>query len=386
VVALSPVRRRVVTTARQPRLLHPAAWWGWATAVAIAASRTTNPVTLALLVSATAFVVASRRPPSPWSRSYAVFLRIGLAAVAIRVVLFALLGTGPGTHVLVTLPRIPLPGWMAGVRLGGPVSLDGVLAATYDGLRLAVILLCVGAANTLTSPRRLLKSLPSALQEAGVAVTVALTFAPQAVASVGKLRGARRLRGRPDRGLRSLRGLAVPVLEGALDRSVDLAAAMDARGFGRRAATVRHVRIATAACILAGATAVAASSYALVDTSAPSALGLPLLTTGAALVATGFVIGARRGGRTRYRPDPWRLAEWLVLASGVAAVVVLTQATPASLFPSTSPLQAPTVPVAAIVAAALAMLPAFLAPPLPSADGRRTSTVTTRPDPALATR
>ena len=41
----------------------------------------------------------------------------------------------------VTLPQVPLPGWMAGVRLGGPVSLDGVLAATYDGLRLAVILI-----------------------------------------------------------------------------------------------------------------------------------------------------------------------------------------------------------------------------------------------------
>src|SRR3954465_9930459 len=345
-------------------MLHPAAWWGWATAVAIAASRTTNPVTLALLVSATAFVVASRRPGAPWSRAYVVFLRLGLIAVGIRVVLFALLGTGPGTHVLVTLPQIPLPGWMAGVRLGGPVSLDGVLAATYDGLRLAVILICVGAANTLTSPRRLLKSLPSAVQEAGVAVTVALSFAPQGGASVGKLRGARRLRGRPDRGLRSLRGLAVPVLEGALDRSVNLAAAMDARGFGRRTATVRSVRITTAACILGGATGVAAStpppggppgappsSYALVDPSAPQVLGLPLLIAGAAVAAAGFVVGARRGGRTRYRPDPWRLAEWLVLASGVATVVVLAGAAPASLFPSTSPPRMPAVPLAALVAA-----------------------------------
>src|SRR4051795_4808482 len=266
-----------MTTTRQPRPLHPAAWWGWATAVAIAASRTTNPVTLALLVSATAFVVASRRPQSPWSRSYVVFLRLGLIAVGIRVVLFALLGTGPGTHVLVTLPQIPLPDWMAGVRLGGPISLDGVLAAAYDGMRLAVILICVGAANTLTSPRRLLKSLPSALQEAGVVVTVALAFAPQAVASVTRLRAARRLRGRGDKGLRSLRGLAVPVLEGALERSVDLAAAMDARGFGRRGATPRRIRGVTAGCVLGGTTAVFASSYALVDDSAPAVLGLPLL-------------------------------------------------------------------------------------------------------------
>ena len=376
----------MTSAARQPRLLHPAAWWGWATAVAIAASRTTNPIVLLLLVSATAFVVSSRRPPSPWSRAYVVFLRIGLVAIAIRVLLFALLGTGAGTHVLVTLPRVPLPHWMAGVRLGGPVSLDGVLAASYDGMRLAVILLCVGAANTLTSPRRLLKSLPSAVQEAGVAVTVALSFAPQAVASVGRLRAARRLRGRPDRGLRSLRGLAVPVLEGALERSVDLAAAMDARGFGRRAATPARIRLVIAFCVITGAAAVAASSYALVDTAAPSALGLPLLVAGALLVAAGFVAGARRGGRTRYRPDPWRGPEWLVVASGVATVVVLALATPAQLFPSTSPPRLPGMPLTALIAVAFAVLPAFLAPPLPSAAGRRTSTATLRPDPVMATR
>jgi energy-coupling factor transport system permease protein len=385
-VAVPSEQIAVTTTSRQPRLLHPAAWWGWATAVAVAASRTTNPVVLVLLVSATAFVVASRRPPSPWSRSYIVFLRIGLFAIAIRVVLFALLGTGPGTHVLVTLPRIPLPTWMAGVRLGGPVSLDGVLAASYDGLRLAVILLCVGAANTLTSPRRLLKSLPSAVQAAGVAVTVALSFAPQAVVSVGRLRAARRLRGRPDRGMRSLRGLAVPVLEGALDRSVDLAAAMDARGFGRRSATSRGVRLATAGCVIAGATAVAASSYALVDTSAPAALGLPLLVAGAALVGAGFVAGARRGGRTRYRPDPWRWPEWLVLGAGVATVAALAFAAPGDLFPSTSPPRLPTVPVMSLLAVVVAVLPAFLAPPTPSPGGRRTTAAATLRDPAMAVR
>ena len=375
-----------MTATRQPRLLHPAAWWGWATAVAIAASRTTNPVILLLLTTATAFVVASRRPASPWSRSYVVFLRIGLLAIAIRVVLFAVLGTGAGTHVLVTLPQVPLPHWMAGVRLGGPVSLDGVLAAAYDGMRLAVILLCVGAANTLTSPRRLLKSLPSALQEAGVAVTVALSFAPQAVASVGRLRAARRLRGRPDRGVRSLRGLAVPVLEGALERSVDLAAAMDARGFGRRAGTPRRVRWLVAGFVLTGATAIAASSYALVDTSAPAVLGLPLLLVGTALVATGFVTGARRGGRTRYRPDAWRWPEWCVVSAGVATVVVLAFISPAELYPSTSPPRLPALPLTALLAVAIAVLPAFVAPPLPSPVGRRTSSRPPLREPAVAAR
>src|SRR4051794_23188940 len=262
---------------REARALHPAAWWGWATALAVSASRTTNPLLLAMIVAVTAYVAAARRPATPWSRSYVVFLRLALIAVAIRVALFTLLGTGPGTKLLFTLPEIPLPHWMAGVRLGGPISLDGVLAAAYDGLRLAVILVCIGAANTLTSPRRLLKSLPSAVHEAGVVVTVALAFAPQAVASIGRLRSARRLRGRPDRGIRSLRGITMPVLEGALERSVELAAAMDARGFGRRGETSRRRRRLTAGLVLGGLLVVAASSYSLLDRSAPQGLGLPLL-------------------------------------------------------------------------------------------------------------
>ena len=361
-----------------PRPLHPAAWWGWATALAIAASRTTNPILLALIVSVTAFVVAARRPATPWSRSYVVFLRLGLASVAIRVVLFTLLGSVPGEHVLFTLPQIPLPDWMAGVRLGGTVTLEGTLAAVYDGLRLAVILVCVGAANTLTSPRRLLKSLPSALQEAGVAITVALAFAPQAVASAGRLRNARRLRGRPDRGWRSLRGLVVPVLEGALDRSVDLAAAMDARGFGRRGTTTTALRRTVAALMLTGLVTMLASTYALIDSGAPGLLGLPLLIGGGALTAAGFVVGARRGGRTRYRPDPWTMPEWLVVASGVVSAVAVALAPLADVYPSTSPPTTPSVPVLAIVGLLVAALPAWLSPPLPE------TRVTARPARANA--
>lgn len=366
-----------------PRPLHPAAWWGWATALAVAASRTTNPLLLALIVSITALVVAARRPNTPWSRSYVVFLRLGLLSVAIRVVLFTLLGSVPGEHVLFTLPHIPLPHWLAGVRLGGAVTLEGTLAALYDGLRLAVILVCVGAANTLTSPRRLLKSLPSAVQEAGVAVTVALAFAPQAVASAGRLRNARRLRGRPDHGLRSLRGLAVPVLEGALDRSVDLAAAMDARGFGRRGETPTVVRRTIGAFMLTGLVAMLASTYALIDSSAPALLGLPLLLVGGALTAVGFVVGARRGGRTRYRPDPWTLPEWLVVTSGIVAAVVVALAPVAQVYPSTSPPTAPSVPVVALLGLLVAALPAWLSPPLPGARPvpRRTAPM---PEPELA--
>jgi energy-coupling factor transport system permease protein len=348
-------------------MLHPGAWWLWATALAVAASLTTNPLLLAAIVAVTGYVVAARRPETPWSASYAMFLKLGLLAIAIRVALFALLGGAPGEHVLLRLPVVPLPSWLAGVRLGGPITAEGVLASAYDGMRLGVIFCCIGAANALTSPRRLLKSLPGALYEAGVAVTVALAFAPQAVAAVGRLRAARKLRGRSDRGLRRIRGLAVPVLEGALDRSVDLAAAMDARGFGRRGTTPIAIRRTTATFTLGGLLAMVASSYGLVDRSAPTAFGVPLLVVGAALTAAGFVLGARRGGRTRYRPDPWRHPEWLVALAGIAAATMFGLGPAAQLAPSTLPLVAPQLPLVPFVGVLVALLPAWIAPPLPRA-------------------
>src|SRR5207342_1544461 len=108
-----------------------------------------------------------------------------------------------------TLPQLPLPGWMAGITVGGPVSLEGVLAAVYDGMRLATLLCCIGAANALANPKRALRMLPGALYELGVAVTVAITLAPQLVESVQRVRRARKLRGDTGAGRHAVRAIAM---------------------------------------------------------------------------------------------------------------------------------------------------------------------------------
>ena len=77
-----------------PRWTHPGAWWVWALGLATAASRTTNPLLLALIVAVAGWVVSRRRPDAPWARSYAVFLRLGLIVIAIRVAFTVVLGAG----------------------------------------------------------------------------------------------------------------------------------------------------------------------------------------------------------------------------------------------------------------------------------------------------
>lgn len=350
------------------RWLHPGAWWVWAIGMATAASRTTNPVVLVTLLCVSALVVASRRPDAPWSRSFLVFLKLGLLVIAIRVVFQVFLGAPMGTTVLFTMPSIGLPDWLAGLRIGGVVTLESVVFAVLDGLRLATMLACLGAAASLASPYRLLRAMPAALYQVGVAVVVALTFAPAMVTDVQRVRQARRLRGRPDRGLRGVTGAAMPVFHGALDRSVGLAAAMDSRGYGRTAGRSRTAVRVTGGLLLTGIAGICMGLYGLLDSSWSSNTGLVVLGLGLVLGVVGMFQAGKSSTRTRYRPDPWSWPEWLTATSGVvAAVATFAQGLmdPASLQSLITPLTWPTVPWLALVGILFAALPAFLTPEPP---------------------
>ncbi|MEV7420741.1 energy-coupling factor transporter transmembrane protein EcfT [Streptomyces sp. NPDC089919] len=351
--------------ARRGNAVPAGAWWLWALGLATAASRTTNPILLALIVATAGYVVAARKTDAPWARSYTAFLKLGLAVLLIRLVFSLLLGSPiPGTHLIVTLPEVPLPDWAKGIRIGGRVTAEQLLFAFYDGAKLATLLICVGAANALANPARLLKSLPAALYEAGVAVVVAMTFAPNMVADVARLRTARRLRGRPTGGVKAILQIGLPVLEGALERSVATAAAMDARGYGRTAQVPAGVRRLTGALTIGGLLGVCAGTYGLLGAEGAE-YGLPVLLGGLALALAGLWLGGRRSLRTSYRPDRWGVRAWLVAGSGIAVAALLILAAgrdPEALRPGVLPLVAPVLPLGAAGAVLIGLLPAFVAP------------------------
>ncbi|MEY3859059.1 MAG: hypothetical protein RL568_489, partial [Actinomycetota bacterium] len=73
---------------------------------------------------------------------------------------------------------------------------------------------------------------PADNPQVAVAVVIAASVLPQLVTSVKRIRLAQRLRGQNTRGLTSWKRVAIPLLEESLARSLDLAAAMDSRGYG----------------------------------------------------------------------------------------------------------------------------------------------------------
>lgn len=304
-----------------------------------------------------------RRTEAPWALSFRFYLYLGLLIIVIRVVFRIIFGGADFGTVLFTLPEIPLPSWAAGVRLLGPVTSESVLAGLYDGMRLAAIIICVGAANALANPKRLLKSLPPALYEVGTAVVVALSVFPQLAESVQRVRRARLLRGDPGKGIGALRRIVVPVLEDALERSMTLAAGMDARGYGRSGTSTPRERFVTGTLMLAGLVGLCVGTYGFLDSTAPRLLAWPMLVAGVMLACLGFIAAGRRVKRTRYRPDRWRTGEITAAVSGIGAAVLVYVAADRSPLVINPPLDAwPPLSVLALVAVMIAVMPAFLTP------------------------
>lgn len=352
-------------SATRGRELHPLAWWLWALGLAVAASRTTNPLLLLLVIAVAAYVVAARRPPGAWAAGFRAYLVLGLVVIAIRTVFHIVFGGGLGGTVLFRLPEVGLPDWAAGVRLGGAVSAEGLISALYDGLRLATLLVCVGAAVTLADPRRLLRTLPGALYELGLIVVVAVSLAPQLVEAALRVRRARALRGGTQRGLRAVRSIAMPVLAMALDRAVALAAAMDARGYGRTGDAPAVTRRLTSALLLGGLLGISLGAYGLLDTSVPGAVGLPSLVIGVLAAVGGLALGSRRAIRSRYRAEQMDPRSATVAASGITAAASLVGTSLTDLavaFPSTYPVVVPQLALLPVLGLLSALVPALVAP------------------------
>ena len=205
-------------------------------------------------VGAVAVVVLVNRDSAPWGNSFNWTLKIAAWILCVRTLIGVLIGVPiPGT-TLFSVPIVPLPHWMPGIRIGGNVTYERLTSAVTEGVLICAIIVIFGAAASLTSPHRLLRVLPVYIYEFGISIVIATSVLPQLVTSVTRIRQAQKLRGQSLRGLASWRRVAIPLLEESLARSLDLAAAMDSRGYGisKKRSRYRPIkwRIADSAVVL----------------------------------------------------------------------------------------------------------------------------------------
>ncbi|MFT8395419.1 CbiQ family ECF transporter T component [Propionibacterium sp.] len=353
VVAAPPV----ITATR--RATHPWAWWCWAIGAAAAVSLTHNLALIVLVCAAVTVVVVSRRSDAPWARAMGLYLWLAGIIVLTRLAFQITIGGIRYGTVLFTLPRIALPAWAAGIQIGGPVTLEGIVFTLSDAGRLAAMIICLGSANALANPKRALRSVPSALYEVSTALVIAMSVAPQLIESAQRVRRARRLRGAGAKGFRAACALIVPVLQDAVERSMSLAAGMESRGYG---STRNHARVGRGAglAMLASLALLGFGTFALLSLSDGAPLALTSLSAGLVAAVAALRISGRQLAVTRYRPEPWQAREHVTALAGLGtlmATIALTRTAPSVATPTNSPVGWPPLHPLMLVIVALVLVP-----------------------------
>ena len=324
-------------------MLNTGSLLAWLAAAAVPAFTLRNPLYLVLVLGSAWLVHSVYGRGSVAGTSWGSLIRLGLFLVVLTIP-FNALANHSGNIVLFRLPE----GWPV---VGGAVTLEAVIAGAVSGLGLFTILVVFAAFNAAVDHYELMRATPAFLFQAGVVISIAITFVPQLVLSAREIREAQRIRGHRFRGVRALLPLILPLLATSLERAIQLAETMEARGFG---ASVRPVSGRRSSLVLAGTLAALLALLAGLFLAAyrPSAglLNWSLVAAGGLGLATVFWLEGRRVRRTRYRRSRWTrrcslvtvaslaaLAGLVVARSNVPELLVYVPYPPNSLLPPFSP-------------------------------------------------
>jgi energy-coupling factor transport system permease protein len=341
-------------------MFHTWSWVAWLLAAAVPAFMLHNPLYLVLILGAAGLVYAVLGRSSPLGSSWGGFVRLGVLLFALTIP-FNALSIHVGDVVLFRLPA----SWPI---VGGAITLEAIVAGAVSGLSLLSILVVFAAFNAAVDHYQLLRATPAFLFQAGVVISIAVTFVPQMVLSAREIREAQRIRGHRFRGLRDLLPLVMPLLASSLERAIQLAETMEARGFASAVQPLSgRAALASQAGTLAGLLALLAGLFVVTYFPQSGAWGWAMIGLAVAALLAIFLLQGRRVHRSRYRRPRWQARDTvLAVASAVVlgAVVAARLTTPEALaytpFPPSS-LLPPFDPLAGSVLLLLA-LPALLAP------------------------
>lgn len=271
-------------------------------------------------------VVRLCRDDAPWSRSIRFYLQLGLLVVVMRLLFRIIFNLADASNdVLLRFPSISIAlGFGNNLHLLGPISYLSIHSALVDGLRLAAIILSVGMANSLANPRKLLRATPGALYEVATAISIAINLAPQLISSLNLVRRARGLRGH-SKGVKSLTGIVIPVLEDTIEQSMQLAASMSARGFGRRGNRSKSQLIVARTFTSLTLILLTVGVAMLLFSPLQQIIDLVIVVCGLVCAGVTFRVSSGQATRTQYIQQRWRLIDGLLIcASSVLLFLAFT--------------------------------------------------------------
>ncbi len=287
-------------------------WMIWVGAILIALSATRNPlyVGLILLWIFVVFAIVRRRPaknaPVPLSP-----LRFAAVVVVLSAV-FNALTVHVGSTVLFRLPGH----WLL---LGGPVTVEALAFGAMNGLVLAGMFTAFTILNVILPIRALIQLIPRAFYPVAVVISIAITFVPTTLRQFQQIKEAQAVRGHRLHGLRDWLPLLLPLLVSGLERALQLAEAMMARGF---ASADSPAHSSTTRLTMIGGLVVVLSGWLLQLGWGQKTLGGVLLLAGIGLVFGALWVVGRRTPHTVYRPDKWTVPDWWALAGALVVTAV----------------------------------------------------------------
>ena len=294
---------------------HAATWWIWAMCAALLISVTSSlllvGVSVALAISISKVLITEDKS---W-KTFKVMVNVAFFILISRIVLQIAFGVPVGSQILFRLPEVHLPDWFSGLRIGGIVTFESLLASLNDSLRLSGLIVVIAAAVSLTTTSRVIQQLPIAFHEIGMVIIIAFTFLPHLFEDVHRIKQASRWRGQKNRGIRNISHNLVNVSESALERSVRLAAALTVRGYGNATANNSWRKP-----IYLGLSALTITIIRVL-VSTPTYLDAILMVAACTLI----IIGIRKANllttRTKFRTETWTPQDVTVISLAVFALL-----------------------------------------------------------------
>jgi len=201
--------------------IAPRVWLVWSLAAVTVAVSTDNPVYRGLVALAALNVLLAWLPAGRRIRPLALMLVFAAGMAA----LINLIAGHTGADVMVRLPS----GWPL---VGGALTVESLAYGGALGLGLVAALLAVAPLSLVLEPHDIVDAMPAPLERTGIALATSLNLVSGFGRTFAAVRDAQRMRGWRPRGLRSWNEVLVPVVLTAIEDSVLLAEAMEARGFG----------------------------------------------------------------------------------------------------------------------------------------------------------
>lgn len=280
--------------------LNPGAWLVWTACAATAALLMRNPWYLIGLAGIALWVGWRLTGERPGRGTLILATSLLLTSTLINVIF-----SRAGQTILLEL-TIP---WV-----GGPYTLEAFLFGLSAGLQIVTLLLIMGVFSRAVTSVDLLRRTPRGLYPLGVAATIGMNFAPHARQAFLDLREARALRGGSG-GWRQAPRLLSPMVFEALERAMEQAESLAARGWGSVAPTGNHRWQAGLAWAAIGASV-------LLCAARPERADLAAI-----LLLTAAVVrwAAMKGNASpaRFKPEPWRPIDSLVVGLSLGAIISL---------------------------------------------------------------